>query len=458
MDKSTVGIMETGNVKSVLIKLTLPAIIGMLITSAYNVVDTLFVGAIGITSITAAISVVFPLFLFIGAVGLAFGIGGGTYVSRMLGAKRKNDADRIGSTVAVILAVLSILITILLLIFLKSILRAFGASDTVMPHAMAYARIIICGSVFTMGNMAMDCLVRAEGNSKFSMLVTVTGVVINVLLDPVFIFFFKLGLEGAAYATVLSQAISTLLFINYYKSGKSYINFSYKYFKPSQGLMKEVLKVGIPVFIKQVLICFSAGLINMAASRYGDFAVAAMGITMRVTSMGLMVIIGFSSGFQPFAAYSFGAGKTERLYEAIKVSILWLTGFSILFAVLLVFFAKNIVWLFSRDNDVIYAGVGLFRAFSSTLPFMGFLFIYGSLFEALGIGKYAFSQAISRQGVFFVPSLIIMQSFFGFKGVVLSQPLADLLAVLLTVILAIKLQNVIKKVHQKGDAVKEIPA
>ncbi|WHH58853.1 MATE family efflux transporter [Petroclostridium sp. X23] len=444
MEDTINRILRNDNVENALIKLSIPAIIGMLITATYNIIDTFFIGILGITSATAAVSIVFPLFLLIGALGLALGIGGGTYISRMLGSQQKDSADIAGSITIFTVLGLSSLFTIPGVLFMEPILKALGASPTIMPYACAYARILISGTLFTMGNMAMDNLVRAEGNAKHSMMVIIAGTVLNVILDPIFIFTFDLGVKGAAFATVLSQAVSFFLFLHYYFSGKSFVKVSIKLYTFSAKLFIEIFQIGVPVFIKQFLISMSAGLVNIAAASYGDFAVAAMGITMRVTSIVIMVIIGFTQGFQPLAAYSYGAKKIDRLNQAIKVSILWLTGFTVISAILISILAKYIVSLFSDDIRLINTGVELFRAFSITLPLLGFIFIYGSLFEALGKGGKAFFQSLSRQGIFFIPPLFILPMFFGLNGVIWSQPLADLITVFLTIILA---GNLKKELH-----------
>lgn len=441
MGKAMVSMMENESIKKVLIKFAIPAIASALITSIYNIVDALFIGVLDITAATAAISVAFPLFVIIGAIGLVFGVGGGTFVSRLLGAKKKDYADTVNSTVMFTMFFISILITIIGLIFIKSILRALGASETVMPYAVAYSKILIWGSFFTIGNMSFGAMVRSEGNVKYNMIIILIGTLLNIIFDPIFIFFLKLGLEGSAYATILAQVVSFTFFVDYYIGKKSYVKLSLKLFKPKIFIYKEILKVGIPAFIKQFLLCFSVAMINFFVSAYGDFAVAAMGITLRVTSMGLIVIFGFTGGFRPLVAYNYGAKRFDRLYETVKVSFIWLTEFSVLFAVLIFIFAEIIMTGFSNDINVINAGVILFRAYAYTFPFLGFIYLCNSSFEAIGMGKYAFILAISNQGIFFITCLILLEKFFAFNGIAFAQSASNVASLCFSGIMAFRLNK-----------------
>lgn len=444
MNDSVVNILENDSIPNALVKLSLPAIAAMLICATYNMVDTYFVSQLGITSATAAISIVFPLFILIGAVGLIFGVGGGTYISRMLGEKNKKQADIVASTSLFTIIIISIIATLFGVIFIKQILAVLGANELIMPYAISYSKIIFLGIIFTMTNMTMENLIRAEGNALISMLIIVSGAIINIILDPIFMFGFGLGLEGAAYATVLSQAISFTLFVFHYIGAKSYVKLSIKSIKISRAIYVQIMKVGIPAFIKQALVSISVGLINKFAIAYGVAAIAAMGITMRVTSMGMMLVIGFAQGFQPLAAYNYGAKKTKRLLEAIRTSIIWLTTFSVIFSVIVILLARSIISKFSQDTEVIEIGVLMFRAFCTTFVFSGFIMIYSVLFEALGKGKKALILAISRQGVFFVPSLYILPIFFGLNGIILAQPIADFFSLILAIIFSISINKELK--------------
>lgn len=439
--KTIIEILEKEQISKALIKLSLPAIASMMICAMYNMVDTYYVGRLGITSATAAISIIFPLFILIGAVGLIFGVGGGTYVSRLLGEKNKLKADIVASTSLFMVIFTSLLATFFALVFIKQVLYFLGANDLIMPYAISYVRILFWGILFTMGNMTLENLVRSEGNALISMLIIVSGAIINIILDPIFMFSLDLGLEGAAYATVLSQALSFLIFILYFTSPFSLIRLNVKSIKITKDIFMPIFIVGVPAFIKQALVSISIGLVNKFAIVYGVAAVAAIGITMRVTSMGMMLVIGFAQGFQPLAAYNYGARKINRVLEATRTSIIWLTLFSAIFSFAIMIMAKPIVSKFSEDIEVIKIGVLFFRAFCITFIFSGYIMIYSVLFEALGKGKNAFILALSRQGIFFIPLLYILPNFYGLQGIIFAQPIADFLTFILTILFAISIKK-----------------
>lgn len=439
--KTIIEILEKEQISKALIKLSLPAIASMMICAMYNMVDTYYVGRLGITSATAAISIIFPLFILIGAVGLIFGVGGGTYVSRLLGEKNKLKADIVASTSLFMVIFTSLLATFFALVFIKQVLYFLGANDLIMPYAISYVKILFWGILFTMGNMTLENLVRSEGNALISMLIIVSGAIINIILDPIFMFSLDLGLEGAAYATVLSQALSFLIFILYFTSPFSLIRLNVKSIKITKDFFMPIFIVGVPAFIKQALVSISIGLVNKFAIVYGVAAVAAIGITMRVTSMGMMLVIGFAQGFQPLAAYNYGARKINRVLEATRTSIIWLTLFSAIFSFAIMIMAKPIVSKFSEDTEVIKIGVLFFRAFCITFIFSGYIMIYSVLFEALGKGKNALILAISRQGIFFIPLLYILPNFYGLQGIIFAQPIADFLTFILTILFAISIKK-----------------
>jgi len=427
--------MREEKIPKVLIKLALPAIVGMLLTAIYNIVDTLFVSMLG-TKAIGAISVVYPLFILLTGIGLMYGMGSASFVSRLLGEKRNQKANEVASTTFITSIVSALIVTFLLLIFLTPILKLFGATDTIMPFAFNYGKILSMGAVFTIINMVMNNLLRAEGSAKYSMIALATGAILNIALDPVFIFTLGLGIKGAAIATVLAQAISTILLLSFFINRKSLLHLSLKYFKPSKSLYTELYKIGVPTFIRQFLMSVSMGMINIAASPYGDAAIASMGITARVFSLVAMIIFGYSQGFQPIAGFSYGANNIFRLKEAIKTSINWTIIFCTISSIIYIVFAPQIIGIFSSDPKVIDIGIRALRAIMIMFPLFGFQTIYATLFQALGKGKQAALLSLSRQGIFLIPTILILPSLFGINGVLFSQPVADLFTVILTGVFA----------------------
>lgn len=447
--------MGEEKIPKILIKLALPGIVAMLVNAVYNVVDTMFVGMLGNTSAIGAVSVAFPLFMIIAAFGQMFGVGAGSYISRLLGEKNKELADKTTSTTFFTSLVCGIAFTIFGIISLESLLKLFGSTDTIMPFAKDYSKILVAGAVFTVTNMTLNNMIRAEGNAKYSMFAISLGAGLNIILDPIFMFGLDMGIKGAALATVLAQMISFVFLIKYFISGKSYIKIAIKHFTFSKKIYAEIMKIGIATFARQALSSLALGLINVAAMPYGDAAVAAMGVTLRVLSIGIFVVFGYNQGFQPVVGYNYGAKKYNRLREAIKVSLKWTTVFATIVTVIFMIFAEGIITVFSKDSEVIAIGAKTIRATSLLFPLFGFQQVYATLFQALGKGKEALILSLSRQGLFLIPSVMILPKLFELNGVIFSQTVADFFTIIVTGILAIilntKLREEENRYKLKGD-------
>ncbi|MGO5074762.1 MATE family efflux transporter [Clostridium sporogenes] len=456
---STAEMMEKESISKVLLKLSVPAIIAMLINAIYNIVDTMFVGMLNNTSAIAAVSIVYPLFMFIGAIGVMFGAGGASYLSRLLGEKKKEEADKTLTSTIIIGCIFSLIFTVISIIFLDKFLLMYGATETIMPYAREYGYTIVLGAVFTIGTGIMSNTIRAEGNSKYSMIATCIGGVINIILDPIFMFKFGMGIKGAAVATVISQIVSFVFLLRYYYSKKSYIKLGIKFFKPTFNMFFEILKIGIPIFVTQVLASFALGFMNLGAKPYGDAAVAAMGIVFRVMSIGFYIVFGIGQGFQPVAGYNYGAKNFTRLKEAVKLSIKWSIISGIVISILFIVFAEGCMLIFTRDREVINIGIKAFRAASLLFPLFGYVNTYAVLYQALGKALGAFILSISRQGIFYIPLIFILPKFIGLEGVIFCQTAADGLAFIETFIMAIWLNKSLKKEMIKEtnlDSIKKI--
>jgi len=444
MNEKRAKMMGEEKIPKLLLKLALPAIVGMLVSAIYNVVDTLFVSKLG-TQAIGAVSVAFPLFLLISAIGLMYGVGSASFVSRLLGEGRKEKADIVTSTTFFTSLATGVLLSGIIYLFLVPILRKFGATDTILPYAYDYAKILTFGAVFTVLNMTMNNLLRAEGSAKKAMMSLLVGAVLNIILDPLFIFTFNMGVVGAAVATVISQMLSTMLILSFFLKKQSLLHLSYKLFKPTKELYMELYKIGLPTFIRQALMSYSMGLLNISAKEYGDAAIASFGVSGRVFSLAAMVLFGFAQGFQPVAGFNFGAKKIGRLKEAIRTAVNWTTIFAVISTVLYFVFTKQLLSIFSKDADVISYGVIALRSMCLVFPFFGFQVIYGTLFQAIGKGKEAAFLSLARQGIFFIPAILILPKIFNLNGIYAAQPVADALTVVLTAFLAIKLHVELNK-------------
>ncbi|RCW58724.1 MULTISPECIES: MATE family efflux transporter [Halanaerobium] len=426
--------LATTPIPQLLTQMSIPAIIGMLVSAVYNIVDTIFVGRIG-TEAIGAVTIAFPLFMVISAIGLTFGIGSASYISRLLGEENREMANRVSTTSIVTTFILAVVLAAGGLYFLKPLLRLFGATEVIMPYAVNYTAIIIIGSIFTMSNMNMNNMVRAEGSAKMSMIALSTGAILNIILDPLLIFTFKMGIAGASTATVIAQAVSTVMLIGFYKSDNSVLDLKLREFRPSLSIYTEIMKIGIPTLIRQLLSSVAMTLLNNMAATYGAVVVASVGIINRVFSFGFFITAGFTQGFQPVAGFNFGARKIERLKESIKVTVKRTTLFGLILFAVFFFFNREVIGVFSQDPEVIkIAAMGL-RLYAVVLPLMGFSITTNTLFQALGHGIPATILSLSRQGIFFIPAIFLLPNYFDLKGLFMAQPVADGFTFLLTVIL-----------------------
>ncbi len=431
-------------IPKVLMNLSIPAIIGMLVTAVYNVVDTIFVGQIGVLAI-GAVTIVFPVFMLLSAFGMTFGMGSASYISRLLGEDKKNMVDKVGSTSFITTSISGIFLAIIGYIFLEPIVRLFGATDTILPFAMEYGSIIIIGTIFTMNNMNMNSMVRAEGNARMSMIAMATGAGLNIIFDPLLIFVFDMGVAGAALATVIAQAVSTIILLYYYFSGKSIIEIHLSNFTPSIEIYSEIIKMGLPTLMREALISTAMALLNNTAGSYGDIYVAAIGIINRVFSMGLLVLLGFGQGFQPVAGFNYGAKMFDRLLESIKVTIKRTTTFCVIIALVFAIFSRQIIDIFSNNPEVIAVAAGGLRYYSYILPVVGINITVSILYQALGKAIPAGFLSVSRQGLFFIPALLILPVFLGVKAIFVVQPLADFLTFVISIILLVRTYKQFKK-------------
>lgn len=389
-----------------------------------------------------AISVVFPLGQVVVGLGLMFGNGAASYLSRLLGRGDKDTANKVASTALYGSVLIGAIIIILATIFLKPILYFLGATDTIMPYALTYARIYIISCIFNVFNVTMNNIVSSEGAAKTTMCALLLGAVMNIGLDPIFIYVLNMGVAGAAIATAISQFISTLVYLSYALRKKSAFTFSVKEFCPTKQILAEILKIGVPTLTFQLLTSLSIALINRAANGYGDAVIAGMGAVTRVTSMGTLVVFGFLKGFQPIAGFSYGAKKFDRLREAIKTSILWSTTFCVIVGLAMILFSTQIISQFANGNmEMISVGKKALVASGFSFMLFGFYTVYSSLLLALGKGAAGFIIGALRQGICFVPVILILPIVWDINGILYAQPIADVISAVITAFMAIQLHK-----------------
>ena len=445
---SKLELLGSAPIPKALVSLGIPIMIGMLINALYNLVDAYFVGGLG-ESPMGAISIVFPLGQVVVGLGLMFGNGAASYLSRLLGRDDKDTANKVASTALYSSVIIGALLIIITTIFLKPILTLLGATDTIMPYALIYARIYIMSCIFNVFNVTMNNIVASEGAAKTTMCALLLGAIINIGLDPLFIYTFNMGVAGAAIATAISQFVSTLVYLSYVFRKKSAFTFSIKAFEPTKQIFIEILKIGVPTLTFQLLTSLSIALINRAANGYGDSVIAGMGTVTRITSMGTLVVFGFLKGFQPIAGFSYGAKNFKRLHEAIKTSILWSTIFCVIVGGLVFLFSTQIITQFANGNEaMILVGKRSLMANGLSFFLFGFYTVYSSLFLALGKGTAGFVLGACRQGICFVPVIFLLPIIWGMNGILYAQPIADILSVIIAVFMALNLHKQLSKEEQ----------
>lgn len=436
-------------ISKALFAMGIPTMLGMMVNAIYNLVDAYFVGGLG-TSQMGAISVVYPLGQIVVGLGLLFGNGSASYLSRLLGNREQEQADRVASTALYSSVAVGAVMIIFSLIFLRPILRLLGATDSIMPYAMTYAGIYVVSCIFNVFNVTMNNIVTSEGAAKTTMFALMAGAVLNIGLDPVFIYTLDMGVAGAAIATAISQIVSTLIYLTFIFRKKSIYSFKMKNCTFTKEIMSEIFKIGIPTLVFQILTSLSISLVNTQAGPYGDSVIAGMGAVTRIVSMGSLIVFGFIKGFQPIAGYSYGAKKFDRLHKAIRTSILWSTVFCVIYGLLLTIFSSRIIAQFTDgDLEMIRVGTQSLRINGLSFLLFGFYTVYSSLFLALGKGLEGFVLGACRQGICFVPVILILPAFWGINGILYVQPIADVLSAIITIFMALHLHKELALAKQR---------
>ena len=440
MNSSKIKIMSEENVAKALFKLGMPMVVSMLIMALYNVVDTYFVSGLGKHSV-AAVSVAFPISLIFSGIGLTFGAGAGSYISRLLGGEKKKEAD-IVATVAMFTSVIIGAITGMTLLFLLTdVLKFMGAIPSIIEIAKKYAIIFIISTMVSTANVTAGNLAVAQGAAKVSLKAMIIGSVLNMVLDPIFIYGLNLGVNGAAIATLISQVVTLFIYIIYFKSEKSYIKLKISNFKPTINSYKEILKVGISMFLLQIFSSISMSKISSSASLYGEDAIAAMGIVLRIVTLGTNVVFGYMKGLQPLAGFNYGAKNYKRLNEAIRCCIKYINLFCLVWTILLYIFAPNILSIFGTGESVLKIAVPALRAGVIMFITFGFQFTYSTLYLSMGKALAGGFLSICRQGIIFLPIILLLPKIFGLNGVIYSQAVADLITTIITIPFAIDVRK-----------------
>lgn len=417
-----------------LLKFSIPAIVGMIVNALYNIVDRIFVGQ-GVDSLAiSGITITFPITTVIMAFGMLVGIGSAALVSIRLGQKRRDEAEKIVGNALILLIIISLFLMIFGLIFERKILRSFGAGDAVIKYAQDYITIILLGVMFQSVGFGMNNLIRADANPKTSMFTMLIGAITNTILDPVFIFIFHMGIKGAAIATIISQALSAVWVLSYFFSKRSMLKIHRKNLKLNKNIILSIFSIGMSPFSMQLAASVVTIILNRSLVKYGgDIAIAAMGVINSVSMLILMPIFGINQGAQPIIGYNYGAQKYDRVKRTLKLAILAATTICTIGFIMVQLFPVAIISIFNRtDRQLIKIGSNGLRIYLSMLPIIGFQIVSSNYFQAVGKPKHSMFLSLSRQVIILIPLLFILPSIFKLKGVWLAGPAADFLSSLIT--------------------------
>jgi putative MATE family efflux protein len=426
--------LGTSGIPALIWKFSLPSIVGMLVSALYNVVDRVFIGqAIGTLGIAGA-TIAFPLMQVQIAFATLIGLGSTTLISINLGRRDRDTAERVLGNGFLLIIALAVLVSALGLAFLDPLLRLFGASEEVLPYARDYTSVILAGTVFQVVGLGVNNFIRGEGNPRTAMMSMLIGAVLNAILCPIFLFGFHMGMRGAAFATILSQAVSAVWVMYYYVSGRSALKLRLANMAPRRDIVPSILAIGSAPFAVNLANSLMNGIMNNQLQRYGgDLAVSAMGIVFALVSLFVFVAFGINGGVQPIIGYNYGAGQSARVREAAIFAIGAATAAFVLGFAIVEIFPRPLVLLFAGSSAEL-ADMGSFalRRVLMCMPLIGFQIVSSGYFQAVGKPRHSMFLSLSRQVLFLIPLLYLMPGLFGLTGLWFAPAAADFLAALVT--------------------------
>ncbi|WP_239253667.1 MATE family efflux transporter [Listeria ilorinensis] len=414
-------------IASLMARLSIPAFIGMFVMGMYNIVDTIFVSyGVGSNGV-AALSIAFPVQMILMAMAAMFGIGGASIISRSLGSGDNEHANKVYHQVIWLVLISSVVIAVATFIFLDPLITMFGAPEEIHQMTKDFLSLILVAAIFQTFAMAMNNIVRSEGNAKTAMLTMVISAVINMILNPVFIMGFGMGVRGSALATVIAQAVGAIWLLVYFLSGKSSLSLQGFKFCFDTKLSLQIMAIGFPSFIMMSAGSIVTIVVNWMLQIYGGtLAIAVYGVANRIASFMVMPINGVTQGMQPIVGFNYGSKQYERVMKAVKLSMVVATVMSIIAWGVVEIFPSQLVRIFSNEPEMIAEGTDAVRLILLSAPTIGFQIVCGGLYQALGRARISFIISLMRQIICLVPLLLILPNFFGLEGVWYAFPLADL--------------------------------
>ncbi len=423
-------------VSSLVIRLGIPTTLTMLVTNFYNMADTAFVGRLHSNSASGAVGVIFGLMAILQAVGFMFGQGSGSIISRLLGSQQSDTASVYASTAFFTSLTLGAVIEIVCLITLRPLMYLLGSTDTILPYAMDYAKYILFAAPFTVSSFVLNNILRYEGKASLAMIGMTSGAVLNIAGDPVFMFIFKMGISGAGLATAISQVVSFMILLGIFISGHSIIRISPKLIKMKLYILKDIVTTGLPSLLRQGLSSVSTMLLNNRAAVYGDAAVAAMSIVQKIVMFIFSVGLGIGQGFQPVSGYNYGAKKYKRVRSAFRFTFFFSEVVMVISSVAVLVFSGGLIGLFRNDPQVIEIGSRALRLQCAALLFLPLSVVTEMQLQSTGQKLQASLLSSLKNGVYFIPAIIILAKLRGLKGIEEAQPVSYILSFLTSLFFA----------------------
>ena len=444
--------LGTEKIGKLLMKYAGPAIIAMTASSLYNMIDSIFIGhGVGPLAISG-LAVTFPLMNLSAAFGSLVGVGASTIMSVLLGQKNYEVANKVLGNVVVLNMIIGLVFMSAALAFLDPILYFFGASENTIGYAREYMQVILYGNVVTHLYLGLNNLLRASGNPKMAMLLTIMTVILNAVLAPIFIFWIGMGIRGAALATVIAQLAALVIIIRYFSNQDRLLHFRKGIFRMDVRIARDSLSIGLAPFLMNSAACLVTLFINQQLKSYsGDLAIGAYGIVNRISFLFIMINMGLNQGMQPIAGYNYGARKYSRVKEVYGKTVKYATVVALIGFIVSIAVPHAAVSVFTSDDELIELAAKGLVLINLMLPLVGFQMVTSNLFQCLGMINKSIILSMSRQLLFLLPLLYIMPMFLGAKGVWISFPIADFLASLVTFIMLLGLMKKLRKLNDGDD-------
>lgn len=447
MQGTNIELLERSPIPQAILKLSIPTVLSNIVSLLYNLTDTYFIGLLDDPVQLGAISLAFPVFMLIQAIGNVFGNGAPSYISRCLGAKRYDEVKRTSAVSVYVSSAATIVIGIAIFAFMDPILHLLGTSEANIGPTRSYLQVIVAFAVVIILQVILSSMLRAVGKVKEAVIGIIIGTVLNIILDPVFILVFHQGVAGAAIATIIGNFVGVVYYIVVYIKGDIPLSIQLKDCRPSVRIFSEVLKIGLPNSVSVIIMSCSNIILNNLASDFGDHVVSAYGVSGKLIQMVFMIVVGYVTGYMPFAGYNYGAGNFKRMLSALKFTMLSGTGICLVLLVPFVWLSPNFVGAFTTDAQIIDVGVRFLRAQAWAVPIMAVQSTMMVTFQATGQAIRAMTVNMGRQLLYNIPFLFLFSRLWGLNGLLHAQMAADYCTVITAVLIGIPL---LRSLHQKS--------